>query len=117
VAAGRSRRAARHLLGVPEAVIRTDVPHHPEIWGDICGWYPLSARLTDIRARLMVGAGVEVFVRDGQPWLRAMSPIPALYRGFQLYPDDDTDPYVFRIDLAESDGTVPVVFRCGPEWG
>ena len=27
------------LLGVPDQVIRTDVPHHPEIWGDLCGWY------------------------------------------------------------------------------
>jgi hypothetical protein len=26
-----------HLLGVPDEAIRTDVAHHPEIWGDICG--------------------------------------------------------------------------------
>ena len=58
-------RLLRHLLGVPDDAIRTDVPHHPEIWGDLCGWYQLSARVTDT-ARLMLGAGAEVFVRGGR---------------------------------------------------
>jgi hypothetical protein len=31
--------------------------------------------------------------------LRFLSPIPTLYRGFLLHPDDDRDPYVFRIEL------------------
>jgi hypothetical protein len=31
--------------------------------------------------------------------IRLLSPIPALYRGFLLHPDDDRDPYVFRIEL------------------
>src|SRR5262249_47199095 len=26
----------RHVLDVPGEVIRTAVPHHPEIWGDLC---------------------------------------------------------------------------------
>jgi hypothetical protein len=30
---------------------------------------------------------------------RALSPIPALARGFLLHPDDEQDPYVFRIEL------------------
>src|SRR6266511_1590888 len=30
--------------------------------------------------------------------LRGLSPVPTLYRGFPLHPDDDKDPYVFRID-------------------
>ena len=33
-----------HLLGAPDEAIRTDVPHHPEIWADICGWYHSRAR-------------------------------------------------------------------------
>ena len=33
----------RQVLGVPDEAIRTDVPHHPEIWGDLCGWYRFSA--------------------------------------------------------------------------
>lgn len=40
--------------------VRTDVPQHPEIWGDLCGWYRLPARLADAGAREMAGAGVEV---------------------------------------------------------
>jgi CubicO group peptidase (beta-lactamase class C family) len=32
----------KHLLGVADEVIRTDVPQHPEIWGDLCGWYRFS---------------------------------------------------------------------------
>lgn len=105
----------RQLLGVPDEAIRTDVPQHPEVWGDICGWYQLSARLTDARLRGMIGAGVEVFVRGGQLTLRYLSPIPALYRGFQLHPDDEKDPYVFRIDLSEFGiGSVRVVFSNDP---
>jgi CubicO group peptidase (beta-lactamase class C family) len=30
-------RLLSHLLGVPDEVIRTDVPQHPEVWGDLCG--------------------------------------------------------------------------------
>jgi CubicO group peptidase (beta-lactamase class C family) len=89
----------KQLLGVPNEVIRTDVPQHPEIWGDLCGWYHFSAHITD-PGKLAIGAGVEVFVRRGQLMMRYLSPIPALYRGFPLHPDDFNDPYVFRIDLS-----------------
>jgi CubicO group peptidase (beta-lactamase class C family) len=91
----------RQLLGVSAERIRSEIPHHPEIWGDICGWYRLDAGLTDARARLTIGAGAEVFVRGGQLMLRGLSPVPAVYRGFPLHPDDSDDPYVFRIDLSE----------------
>jgi hypothetical protein len=99
------------LLGVSASATRTDVPQHPEIWGDLCGWYYLPARLTDARAREMAGAGVEVFVRGDQLMLRILTPIPAMYRGFPLYPDDEKDPYVFRIDLSSFGiGTMRVIF-------
>jgi len=105
----------KQLLGVPDEVIRTDVPHCPEIWADICGWYLVSARMTDMQARGMAGLGVEIFVRRGHLMLRALSPIPALYRGFRLHPDDEKDPYVFRIDLSEFGiGTARVVFSRDP---
>jgi hypothetical protein len=40
-----------------------------------------------------------------------LTPIPAAYRGIQLHPDDETDPYVFRIDLSQFGmGTACVVF-------
>jgi hypothetical protein len=89
----------RQLLGVSEEVIRSDVPHHPELWGDLCGWYRFSAPWTD-PAKLAIGPGARVLVRQGQLVIRALSPIPALYRGFVLHPDDEQDPYVFRIDLS-----------------
>ena len=37
----------------------------------------------------------KITVRRGQLILRTLSPIPALYRGLQLHPDDQVDPYVF----------------------
>ncbi len=89
----------RRLLGLPAETLRTDVPHHPELWDDLCGWYRLSARLGDVRLRGMMGAGAEVFVRGGVPMLRFLTPIPALAKGFPLLPDDEHDPDVFRIDL------------------
>ena len=66
----------------------------------------------------MFGAGVEVFVRRGQLFIRMLNPIPALYKGFPLHPDDETDPYAFRIDFSEFGlGTVPVVFSREPDTG
>jgi CubicO group peptidase (beta-lactamase class C family) len=91
-------RLLHHLLGVPGDVARTDIPHHPEIWNDICGRY--GSRAIDARGRMMLGGGVQVFVRGGQLMLRLLSPIPALYRGMALLPDDERDPYVFRLDLS-----------------
>jgi CubicO group peptidase (beta-lactamase class C family) len=108
----------RQLLDVPDDIIRTDVPHHPEIWADLCGWYPVSAQLTDNQARGVAGLGAEVFVRRGQLTLRALSPIPAAYRGFVLHPDDGKDPYVFRIDLSRFGlGTARIVFSREPAAG
>jgi hypothetical protein len=57
-----------------------------------------------------------VFVRRGQLRIRILSPIPALYQGFPLHPDDETDPYAFRIDFSEFGfGTFPIVFSREPE--
>ena len=107
-----------YLLGVPGQQIRTDIPQHPEIWGGICGWYYLPGPLTDARARAMLGAGVEIVVRRGQLVLRGLSPVPAVYRGFTLHPDDDNDPYAFRIDLSGLGlGTGRVVFSSEPGIG
>jgi CubicO group peptidase (beta-lactamase class C family) len=86
------------LIGAPEDAIRNDVPQHPEVWSDICGRYQLSAGAVDTRIRSLVGLGAEVFVRRGQLMLRVLNPIPALYRGFVLHPDDEKDPHVFAVD-------------------
>ena len=104
-------RLLRHLLGVPDEVVRSDVPHHPEVWGDICGHYRLPPRISDLRGRVATAGGAEVFVRGGRPMLRVLTPVPALYRGFPLHPDDEEDPYAFRLDLsAFGMGTARVVF-------
>jgi hypothetical protein len=89
------------LIGVAEAAVRTDVPNHPEIWGDLCGWYWLPGPLSDVRLRGMMGAGAEVFVRGGRLMFRFLSPVPVLAMGLPLLPDDAEDPYVFRMDLGE----------------
>jgi len=107
----------KQLLGVPDAVIRTDIPQHPEIWGDLCGWYGFSTRMTD-PAKFVLGAGAEVFVRRGQLMFRYLSPVPALYRGFPMHPDDEKDPYVFRIAFPWFGiGTGRVVFSGVPGVG
>jgi CubicO group peptidase (beta-lactamase class C family) len=103
-------RLFNHLIGAPDDAIRTDVPHHPEIWADLCGWYPLAGPLTDVRARGMLGAGVEVFVRGGRLSFRCLSPLPALLKGLPLHPDDPEDPYAFRFEIPGLDVTMPMIF-------
>ena len=101
------------VLGIPDQGIGTDVPHHPELWGELCGWYGYRGSLRDVQRWLVLGA--EVVVRRGQLMLRALSPLPALNRGLPLHPDDERDPYVFRIDLSEFGlGTARVVFSREP---
>jgi CubicO group peptidase (beta-lactamase class C family) len=110
-------RMLERFLGVPGHAIRTDVPQHPEIWGDLRGWYRFSAHPSD-PARFALGAGLEVVVRRGRLMVRALSPIPALYRGLELHPDDERDPYVFRIGLPWSGiGSARVVFSREPGVG
>jgi CubicO group peptidase (beta-lactamase class C family) len=110
-----TERLLGDLIGAHDEGIRTDVPHRPEIWADICGWYKPIAQRSDTQALAMLGAGAEVGVQRGQLMLRTLSPIPALYRGIPLHPDDDTDPYVFRIDLSQFGiGTARVVFSRDP---
>jgi CubicO group peptidase (beta-lactamase class C family) len=107
----------RQLLGVPDDAIRDDVSHHPELWADLCGWYKFSAHLTD-PGKLALGAGAEVFVRRGELMMRFLSPIPRLYKGFPLHPDDEDDPYVFRIRLPLfGGGTCRVAFSQDPGVG
>jgi CubicO group peptidase (beta-lactamase class C family) len=106
----------RYLLGVPDDAVRTDVPHRPEIWSDLCGWYSFRGSLRDVQKWFVAGA--EVTVRRGQLTLRALSPIPALNRGLPLHPDDAEDPDVFRIDLSGFGlGTSQVVFSREPATG
>jgi CubicO group peptidase (beta-lactamase class C family) len=102
----------RDLVGAPPDPIRRDVPEHPEIWSELCGWYEPLAPVTDPRSRMFLGAGAEVFVRDGRLRLRFLSPIPVFYRGFELHADSPGDPYVFGVDLSAWDiGKVHLAFN------
>jgi hypothetical protein len=112
---GETEQLLRDLIGIPAEGIRSDVPQHPAVWGELCGRYRPRAQRTDMQAWSMLGAGVEVGVRRGRLMLRSLSPIPAAYRGFQLHPDDRADPYAFRIDLSKYGlNTARVVFSRDP---
>lgn len=103
------------VLGETSDVAPMAVSHHPDLWEDLLGWYELSARLSDVRLRGMMGAGIEVFIKDGAPAMRFLTPIPELARGFALHPDDADDPFVFRIDLSDSGvDSMRVVFGQDP---
>jgi CubicO group peptidase (beta-lactamase class C family) len=105
------KRLLRHLLDAPDEVVRTDIAHHPEVWEELCGRYRPPPRISDLRQRLAIPGGVQVFVRGGRLMIRALTPIPALYRGLPLHPDDGDDPYAFRLDLSGLGmSTVRVVF-------
>ena len=105
------RGLLRRLLDVPEEVVRTDIPEHPEIWHELCGHYRFPPRISDLRGRLAFPAGVEVFVRGVHLMIRALVPSAVLYRGLALHPDDEDDPTVFRLDLSSLGmSTARVVF-------
>jgi CubicO group peptidase (beta-lactamase class C family) len=97
---GEAERLLRDLISAQGDGVRADVPHRPEIWGELCGWYRRRAQRTDMMAWSMVGAGAEIGVRRGELMVRTLGLIPVLYRGLRLHPDDPDDPYVFRVDLS-----------------
>lgn len=100
-----------HVLGLGDDRIRTDVPHHPEVWSDLCGWYSLRGSWRDVQKWLLAGA--QITVRGGRLVLRPEIPLPGL-PAFPLHPDDPADPCVFRVDLSKVGiGAVRVVFSPG----
>jgi CubicO group peptidase (beta-lactamase class C family) len=111
-------RLLRRQLHLPDDAVRGDIPHHPEIWSELCGRYRLPPRVSDQRGRLAMGGGVQVFVRGGRLMARMLTPVPALYRGIPLHPDDERDPFVFRADLSRFGmPTVRLVFSREPGRG
>jgi CubicO group peptidase (beta-lactamase class C family) len=90
----------RQLLGPPADERRPNVPHQPHVWAALCGRYGFLARIADVRERLSMGGGVEVFVRDGRLMARVLTPIPTLYRGLPLESLHESDPYLYRLDLS-----------------
>jgi CubicO group peptidase (beta-lactamase class C family) len=93
-------RLLSQLLGISEKTACRDVPHHPEIWADLCGRYVLQPRIGDLRGRLMLSGGAEVFVGGGRLMVRLLTPVPVPFRGLPLEPDDARDPCLFRLDLS-----------------
>jgi len=108
----------RLLLGLSVDPIRIDIPPRPETWSKMCGWYgPSPGRVTNLFLRVLFGAGAEVVVRGGRLLLKPLTPIPAMRRGFRLYPEDPDDPWVFRIYMPEFGMNLRVVFVSGPTDG
>jgi CubicO group peptidase (beta-lactamase class C family) len=106
----------RLALGVRGDGIRTAVPHHPETWSDLCGWYAFPGSFRDVQKWGL--AGVQVLVRRGQLTLRLVTPVPGVPHEFALHPEDSEDPELFRVDLsALGMGTVRVVFSRVPDVG
>jgi CubicO group peptidase (beta-lactamase class C family) len=111
-------RLVDRLIGAPIDAIRTDLPQRTETWHELCGHYGYTGRLTDIRSRLMTGFGADVYVAGDKLMLRLLSPVPGLLRGIQLHPDSETDPDVFRVDLAAFGlPTAGIVFTRRPDVG
>jgi CubicO group peptidase (beta-lactamase class C family) len=107
-------RLLRKLLGISEAIERSDVPQRPEIWADLCGRYVFPPRIADLRVQIMLCRGAEVFVGGGRLKVRLLTPVPLPFRGLPLEPDDEHDPNVFRLDLSRFGmSSVRVVFSRG----
>lgn len=101
--------ALAQLLGVEVPAVRSYVPHRPDFWARLCGRYSLRGSPRDVQRWCLAGA--DVTVRRGQLTLRPVTPVPALWRGFRLHPDEPEDPDMFRIDLSDLGlGTGRVVF-------
>jgi CubicO group peptidase (beta-lactamase class C family) len=102
----------RSLLGQPDPTTqlpRPEVPHHPHLWGELCGAYrPAPGFLTNFRNWELLGGEAQVTVRDKYLVLRALSPLKPLRKGFPLHPVDSGDPLAFEV--AYEGLVVPVVF-------
>jgi CubicO group peptidase (beta-lactamase class C family) len=112
---GEMKYLLRDLLHAHDERPR-DVPHHPEIWRRISGRYLLPPRVSDLRGRLAMGGGVQIFVRRGRPMLRLRLPLPAVWSGFPMYGDVAADPLAFWVDLSAI-GIGNVRMRFGEQHG
>jgi CubicO group peptidase (beta-lactamase class C family) len=102
-------------LGILETVLgvrgasESEQPQHPEGWADLVGWYAVSARPADARMRMMMGFGLEVFIRNGALMVRFLGPVPQLARGLPLSPT--ATPDLYRVVMSEDVSPLHVAFR------
>jgi CubicO group peptidase (beta-lactamase class C family) len=108
----------RRVLGLPGEAIGTGIPPRPEVWSELCGWYgPDPGPVTNLFARTLWGAGVEVSVHGGQLIAKPLTPVPGMRRGLRLHPDDPDDPRVFRAELPGFGMSQRVLFSEAAEGG
>ena len=105
----------RSVLGVADpaaSLPRADVPSSPHLWTELIGPYaPAPGFLTNFRAWQTTGGEVEVFVKNRRLFVKALSPLPRLRRGLELFATDNDDPLSFAIVIEGL--VIPVAFRAG----
>lgn len=101
----------RRLLSLPDDPIRADIIPHAENWHRFCGWYgPEPGPVTNLFTRVVLGAGVEVMVRNRCLMLRPLTLVPSMRHGVPLHPDDPRDDRVFRAGFPDFGKSFRVVF-------
>jgi CubicO group peptidase (beta-lactamase class C family) len=92
-------RLMRELLSLPVEAVLSGATHDPGTWTDLCGRYVFEPRISDLRVRLMLRGGAEVFVRGEELMVRLVTSVPGIHPELPLRPLDDQDPSVFHLDL------------------
>jgi CubicO group peptidase (beta-lactamase class C family) len=101
----------RRVLSLRDHPVRVDIAPHAENWHRFCGWYgPEPGRVTNLFTRVMLGAGVEVVVRNGSLMLKPLTPVPSMRHGVPLHPDDPHDDRVFRAEFPDFGKSFRIVF-------
>ena len=105
-------RLVRDMLDVPEDAVRERRPRTTRKSGRGSAGGTSSRRTSPTCASgSCSAAGPRCSSAAGGLMIRLLTPVPALYRGLPLQPDDETDPYVFRLDLSQFGmASVRVVF-------
>jgi hypothetical protein len=103
----------RDRLALPDAnscLPRPGVPDQPALWEDLTGYYaPEPGLLTNVRTWLLLAGEAQVLTKHGHLAVRALSPLPELRKGVQLYPVDHQDPTLFALNAGGM--LVPVAFN------
>ncbi len=92
----------RDQLDLPDAnscLPRPDVPEQPALWNDLTGYYaPEPGLLTNVRTWMLLAGEAHVLIKHGHLTVRALSPLPELRMGVQLFPVDRQDPTLFAVN-------------------